>query len=194
VYLPAGADWISGPATIVLGSAARPDVFQQLFWNRNAKTLALLPGVPVPDTFAAPGTGVDKEGRLVGLTGQVVLDESGGALVPVLPGRFNGAWLAARTPQLAAETRELAGGWFSPSGRIRVFRPGTLSFTVTAPEAMTFRIDGRNLHLRGGVPKQVSLCVPGSYRFSFSSHGYLGYRPVSARATFPTWRPGRSCS
>jgi hypothetical protein len=59
---------------------------------------------------------------------------------------------------------------------------------------MTFRIDGRNMHLRSGVPKQVSLCVPGSYRFSFSSHGYLGYRPVSARATFPTWRPGRSCS
>jgi hypothetical protein len=193
VYLPAGANWISGPATIVLGSAARPDVFQQLFWNRNAKTLAVLPGVPVPDTFAAEDTGVDKEGRLVGLTGRVVLDESGFALVPREPLRMAGSWLEARTPQLAGDVKELAGGWLSPAGHVRVFRPGTLSFTVTAPEAMTFRIDGRLRHLRAGVPALVKLCTTGSHAFTFSSHGYVGNRLVSARATFPTWVPTRHC-
>jgi hypothetical protein len=194
VYVSAGADWISGPATIVLGSAARPDVFQQLFWNRNAKTLALLPGVAVPDTFTARGTGVDQTGRLVGLTGRVVLDESGSAFVPREPLRMAGSWLEARTPALAAELDGRSGdGWLSPSGHVRVFVPGTLSFTITAPEAMTFRIDGRKVRLHTGVPTHVHLCVPGSYGFAFSSHGYLGFRPVSARVTFPQWEPARTC-
>jgi hypothetical protein len=39
----------------------------------------------------------------------------------------------------------------------------------------------------------VYLCASGSYGFAFSSHGYLDYRPVSARATFPSWVPTRSC-
>jgi hypothetical protein len=113
--------------------------------------------------------------------------------VPVQPERFNGPWLSARSPQLAAASSQLADGWLSPSGHIRVFRPGTLSLTVTAPEAMTFRIDGRTLHLRTGVPAHLSLCAAGSYGFAFSSHGYLGYRPVSAHATFPTWGPAQRC-
>jgi len=58
---------------------------------------------------------------------------------------------------------------------------------------MTFRIAGQKVHLRTGVPHQVRLCATGSYRFAFSTHGYLGYRPVSARATFPTWVPTHSC-
>jgi hypothetical protein len=126
------------------------------------------------------------------VSGQVVLDESGGALVPVTPGRFNGPWLSARTPQLAAKVDGLADSWFSPSGRIRVFRPGKLSFTVTAPEAMTLRIAGRTLHLSKGAATEVALCR-GSYTYAFSSQGYLGFRPVSARATFPVWDSTRRC-
>jgi hypothetical protein len=37
----------------------------------------------------------------------------------------------------------------------------------------------------------VTICAGGSY--SFSSHGFLGFRPVSARASFPTWVATRSC-
>jgi uncharacterized membrane protein len=191
-FLPAGADWFKGDATVV-AAGGRTSTLEQFFWNSGAARLALLPGMPKPDVFAASFTQISKTGALTGVSGQVVLDQSGGALVPVHPERFSGPWLSARTPQLAAETRELGEGWLSPSGRIRVFRPGTLSFTVTAPEAMTFRIDGRKAHLRTGVPVQVRLCVSGSYDFAFSSHGYLGNRPVSARATFPTWVPTRSC-
>jgi hypothetical protein len=111
----------------------------------------------------------------------------------VEPGRFNGPWLSARTPHVAATVSNLAGGWFSPSGGIRLFRPGTLSFTVTAPEAMTLRIAGRTMHLRTGVPARVALCDRGSYTYTFSSHGYVGFRAVSARATFPRWVPTRTC-
>jgi hypothetical protein len=58
---------------------------------------------------------------------------------------------------------------------------------------MIFRIDGRKVRLRAGVPVQVHLCESGSFGFAFSSHGYVAYRPVSARATFPIWIPARSC-
>jgi hypothetical protein len=191
-FLPAGADWFKGEATVV-SAGPRTSALEQFFWNRGAARLAMLPGSTKPDVFAASFTQISKTGDLTGITGQVVLDQSGGALVPVEPERFNGPWLSARTPQLAASVDGLVDGWLSPSGEVRVLRPGTLSFTVTAPEAMTFRVAGRVMHLRMGVPKQVSLCATGSYRFAFSSYGYVGYRPVSARATFPTWVPTRHC-
>jgi hypothetical protein len=191
-FLPAGADWFTGDATVV-SAGSRTSTLEQFFWNSGAKHLALLPGATKPDVFASSFTRVTKTGSLKGVTGQVVLDQSGGALVPVEPERFNGPWLSARTARLAATSNQLADGWLSPSGQIHVFRPGTLSFTVTAPEAMTFRIAGRTVHLHTGVPTQVYLCASGSFGFAFSSHGYLGYRPVSARATFPTWVPTRSC-
>jgi hypothetical protein len=191
-YLPAGADWFEGDATVV-SAGGRTSTLEQFFWNSGAARLALLPGVATPDVFAASRTRVTTTGALAGVTGQVVLDQSGGALVPVEPERFNGPWLSARTPRLAAQATGLADGWFSPAGGIRVFRSGTLSFTVTAPENMTFRLGGRTLHLRTGVPTKVSLCASGSYSYAFSSHGFLGNRLVSARATFPTWVPARSC-
>jgi hypothetical protein len=191
-FLPAGADWFKGDATIV-SAGGRTSALEQFFWNRGAKSLALLPGVSRLDVFAARSTHVTQTGELAGVKGQVVLDQGGGALVPVEPGQVNGPWLAARTPQLGATVSGLAGSWFSPSGGIRVFRAGTLSFTVTAPEAMTLRIAGRTMHLRTGVPARVALCDRGSYTYAFSSHGYVGFRAVSARATFPRWVPTRTC-
>jgi hypothetical protein len=190
-FLPAGPDWFKGDATIV-SAGSRTSTLEQFFWNKGAKRLALLPGATKPDVFAVSFTHVTSTGRLAGITGQVVLDQSGGALVPLEPGRFNGPWLSARTPQLAANVGGLADGWFSPSGRIRVFSPGALVFKVRAPEAMTFRVGGRTLHLVADTPTTVRLCR-GSYRYSFSSQGYLGFRAVSARATFPTWVATRHC-
>ena len=191
-FLPAGPDWFKGDATVV-SAGGRTSALEQFFWNRGAKRLALLPGATKPDVFAASFTHVTSTGRLAGVTGQVVLDQSGGALVPVEPGPVNGPWLSARTPQLAANVGGLADGWFSPSGRIRLYRPGTLTLTVTAPEAMTMRVAGRTVHLQKGVASIVELCAAGSSGYTFSSQGYLGFRAVSARATFPRWVPTRTC-
>lgn len=192
-FLPAGADWIKG-ATTVVSAGGRTSTLEQFFWNRDARRLALLPGVQAPDVFAAARTHVTADGRLAGLTGQVALDENGGALVPVAPLRTNGSWLTAATPQLAAQVTGLAGGWFSPAGTVHVYRRGQLTLSVTPPEAMTLRIDGREVRLRTGVTTQLHLCAPGAYGYSFSSHGYLGFRPVSARASFPAWKPARTCA
>jgi hypothetical protein len=192
VYLPAGANWISGPATIVLGSAARPDVFQQLFWNRNARTLALLPGVPVPDTFTAQGTGVDREGRLVGLTGRVVLDESGSAFVPRERLRMAGSWLEGRTPALGAYVEGRYGdGWLAPAGIVHLYG-GHLRVTFEAPERMTLTAGPVVVQLRTHRKVTLTFAGCGSVRLHFSRSGYAGLRQVSAKSTFPAWTgPGR---
>ena len=190
--LPAGVDWIRGDATVV-SAGGRTSALSQFFWNRGAKRLALLPGAQAPDVFAASHTSVTTGGRLAGVSGPVVLDESGGALVPVEPGRTNGPWLAAASPQLAARVTGLAGGWFSPAGTVHVYRGGQLTLTITAPENMTLRIDGRTVRMHTGVPAHVSLCARGSYGYAFSSHGYVGFRAVSARGTAPIWSAHAGC-
>jgi len=191
-FLPAGPDWVRGDATVV-SAGSRTSVLEQFFWNRGAKRLALLPGAAPPDVFAAARTGIDASGNLAGLSGPVVLDETDAALVPVAPDRFNGPFLSAHSPQLAARVGGLAGGWLSPAGRIQVFRPGTLAFTITAPERTTLTIDGRRMRIGTHTPAHVYLCASRSFSYGFSSHGYIGFRAVSARASFPTWVPTRSC-
>lgn len=190
LYLPAGADWISRPATVVLGSAARPDVFQQLFWNRNAKTLALFPGVPVPDTFTAQGTGVNKEGRLAGLTGRVVLDESGSAFVPREPVRMAGSWIEARTPALGAELDGRYGdGWLGRTATAHLFG-GSIAFTLVAPETMHVTVGKTVVQLTAHKKVRLTLAGCGTLPVSFSKFGWAGRRIVSARSTFPVWSPG----
>jgi len=124
----------------------------------------------------------------------VVLNEDGTAFVPAMPGRVNGPWLEAGSPQLRAiVTNRSADGWLSPGGSIRTFQPGTLSFTVTAPQAMTMTVAGTKVRLRGTVPTRVSVCAAGYFAYSFSDSGFLGMRQVSARTSFPTWVATRSC-
>ena len=187
-FIPAGAGWVHGRATVVLGAANRTSVLEQLFWNRSGDTLALLPGALPPDVFAASATRIARDGRLGGIEGQVVLDESGAALVPVAPERVSGPWLAARTALLAAVVSGRYGsGWIAPAGAIRLYRRGSLAFTVTAPEPLSVTVAGRRLRLRKDMPQRV--CVGATTTYAFSSHGYLGMQPVSARTSFPVWSP-----
>ena len=195
VTLPNGPDWIAGPATVVLDFTNRSNVIQQLFWNRGAKQLALLPGADAPDQFPEAQTRIASDGRLAGLAGRVVLDENGNALVPAQTIRRNGrGWVEAATPQLAAELGgRTTDTWLSQKGVIRLFRPGRLTFTVIPPGAQTLELGSRTLHLPGGKPALVSICTLGTTTYHFSSHGWVGLRQVSARASFPTFRPGAGC-
>ena len=185
-FLPDGPEWIHGPATLVAGPAPRTSVLEQLFWNRDL-TLDVLPGAASPDVFAAAHIPLDR------VRGPVILDESGGALVPVSPIRWNGPWLAAKDAQLAARLDGLVDGWLSPRGSGRVYRPGRLSLTITAPRKTTLTIAGRRSTVSPATPTHEHLCVGGRFGYAFSSHGYLGLRAVSARATFPRFTPNAAC-
>jgi hypothetical protein len=193
-FLPAGPEWVNGEATLVAGPLSpRTSVLEQFFWNRHVDRLLLLPGTQPPDVFATAAARITSEGRIAGASGRVVLDEDGSALVPVEPLKVNGAWLLAGSPRLAAVLDGRYGdGWLAPAGRLRIFRPGTLSFTVTAPEAMTLRLMGRTVRLATSVPTHVHLCGSGSFSYAFSSHGSIGFRAVSAHASFPTWSATRA--
>jgi hypothetical protein len=186
-FLPAGPEWIANDSTIVAANASRTSVLEQLFWNTKAKHLAVLDGASPPDVFAVTATRVTKDGSLAGVSGPVVLDEDGSALVPAAPGRWNGTWLAARSPKLRAVVSGRGGdGWFAPTGTLRMFGRGAIRFWVTAPEAMTLTVDGRAMHIPAHTQTQVYVCTAGgSFDYSFSKHGYVGFRAVSARSTFP---------
>jgi hypothetical protein len=171
-YLPAGPEWVKGDATM-LSAGARTGALEQLFWNRGVDRLALLPGAQKPDVFATE--------PLTAVRGQVVIDEDGTARVPAEPVRWNGPYLLARTPRIAGVlTNRSADGWLSPAGSGR----GPISFTVMAPEDMTLTVAGKRLHVQAHVPAHVCAGA-GAFTYRFSKHGYVGYRPVSAKATFP---------
>jgi hypothetical protein len=191
-FLPAGADWFTGSATVVSGGG-RTSTLEQFFWNRGAKRLALLPGVQEPDVFAATRTHVTRDGRLAGVTGQVVLSEDSGALVPVSPERLNGSWLSARTPRLGASIAGRYGdGWMAPSLIARLFG-GSVTFKVVAPESMRMTIGTSVVHLRAHAPVRFTLAGCGTLPVHFSSFGWAGMRAVSARSTFPVWNARGGC-
>src|SRR5882724_3627337 len=54
-FLPAGANWFKGDATVV-SAGPRTSALEQFFWNRGAARLAMLPGATKPDVFAAGST------------------------------------------------------------------------------------------------------------------------------------------
>lgn len=185
-FMPNGPEWVQGEATIVAApSTLRTSAIEQLFWNRNL-TLDAVPGAAALYQFASRKT------TLAHVRGPVVLDESGSAIVPAAPLRRNGPWLEARSARIVATVGGLAAdGWIAPSGSGLVSAPGRISFTVTAPESLTLTIAGRRLHLRARTPTRV--CVAGRFDYRFSSHGYLGARAVSARATFPRFTRNAGC-
>lgn len=189
-FLPAGPAWVAGPATIVVGDAARPDAFSQLFWDPGLTALAVFPRTAIPDTFAATSTAIAQGGTLVGLHGRVVLDESAAALVPAAPPlRTNGDWVEARTAQVAAALYgRYSDGWLAPHGVVRLYRAGVLRFTVTAPVPTRMTIGGRTIRLAQGVPTRVVVACSTAYRFSTA--GSVGPHLVSASATFPVWARG----
>jgi hypothetical protein len=191
-FLPAGADWIRGDATVVSGGG-RTSALEQFFWNRAAKRLALLPGAPAPDVFASTQTHVTRDGQLAGLRGRVVLDESAGALVPVSPGRVNGAWLEAASPRLGARLAGRYGdGWIAPTSDATLYG-GSISFSLLAPESMRLTIGKRVVHLKAHAPVKVTLTGCGTQRLHFSAFGWAGMRAVSARSTFPVWSARGGC-
>jgi hypothetical protein len=170
-FLPAGPEWVHGPATVV-SAGGRTSALEQLFWNRGAGSLALLPGASEADVFATV--------PLAHVRGQVILDEDGTALVPAEPLRWNGSWLAARTPRIVGRlTNRSADGWLSPAGRGQ----GPIAFTVVAPEAMTLTLGGTTYHLR--AHRALHVCTPAAFTYRFSKQGFIGFRAVSAKATFP---------
>src|SRR6185436_21013375 len=83
-FLPADPSWVDhahvGNVTLLRNIAGvRGGAFQQLFWNRSVKRLALMPGAPEIDPFQADRVRVADDGSLLvgsrALTGSLLVDE-----------------------------------------------------------------------------------------------------------------------
>jgi hypothetical protein len=95
-------------------------------------------------------------------------------------------------------TGRYADGWLAPEGRISVWgRTGTVTLTLSspAPTTITFRWPGHTRRVAVTKrPKRVEIpvaSVPFVAGYRASSYGFVGQRPVSARASAPVLRATR---
>jgi hypothetical protein len=162
--------------------------------------MLLLDGATAPDRFAAEGVAPARDGSL-GVRGALLVDGFGSTLRfanAATVARF-GTWTLVRPRGEARLELQATGrygdGWLAPAGRIAVWgRTGTVALTLSSPSptTITFRSPGHVTRVRvGKQPRRVELrvtSVPFVAEFRASSYGYVGQRPVSARATAPVLR------
>jgi thiamine transporter ThiT len=224
-FLPSDPSWVDhaqlGDVTLLRNIAGiRGGAFQQLFWNRSVKRLALMPGAPEIDAFRADRVRVADDGSLLAgghtLTGALLVDEH------AVTTRFTGVGKVASAPGYSLYRPEgrprlslfLLGryhdGWLADRGTINLWpRPGsdrlrgTLVFDVESPaplEATTLDLQlpgGRRVHVLvpagGSTNVELPVCSRGPWATGFRSkvRGFVGARAVSVQAGVPRFVPGK---
>jgi hypothetical protein len=201
-YVAPDRSWVDhagvGETAVLLGpETPKTSTAQQLFWNHSVDGMLLLEGATAPDRFAAAGVAPADDGSL-GVRGALLVDGFGSTLrfanAPAVA-RF-GTWTLVRPDGEARLELEATGryadGWLAPEGRISVWgRTGTVKLTLSspAPTTITFRWPGHTKRVAVGKrPRRVEVpvaTVPFVVGYRASSYGFVGQRPVSARASAP---------
>ena len=223
-FLPADPSWVDhahvGNVTLLRNIAGvRGGAFQQLFWNRSVKRLALMPGAAGIDPFRADRVRVADDGSLLvagrPLTGALLMDEhavtssfTGAERVASGPGYS--LYRAAGRPRLSMFfLARYDNGWLADRGTIDLWpRPGsnrlrgTLVFDVESPtplKATTVDLQlpgGRQVHVAvpagGSTRVELPVCSKGPWVTGFRSkiRGFVGDRAVSVKAGVPRFVPG----
>jgi hypothetical protein len=223
-FLPADPSWVDhahvGNVTLLRNIAGvRGGAFQQLFWNRSVKRLALMPGAPEIDPYQADRVRVADDGSLlVGgrpLTTSLLVDEH------AVTTQFSGARRVASAPGYAlyrADGRprlflfflaRYDDGWLADRGTIDLWpRPGSnrlhgtlqLDFESPAPmKATTVDLQlpgGRKVHVAvpagGTTHVELPVCSNGPWVTGFRSkiRGFVGERAVSVKSGVPRFVAG----
>ena len=225
-FLPADPSWVDdahvGNVTLLRNIAGgRGGAFQQLFWNRSVKRLALMPGAPEIDPYRADRVRVADDGSLLAggkaLTGSLLVDEqavttafTGVRRVATAPGYS--LYRAVGRPRLSLFfLARYDNGWLADRGTIDLWpRPGrnnlhgtlVLEFESPAPMNAT-RVDlqlpgGRKVHVAvpaGGLTRvELPVCSKGPWVTGFHSkiRGFVGEQAVSVKAGVPRFVPGEA--
>jgi hypothetical protein len=223
-FLPADPSWVDdaqlGDVTLLRNIAGvRGGAFQQLFWNRSIKQLALMPGAPEIDPFRAERVRVGGDGSLFvdgrPLTGALLVDEA------TVTTRFSGVRKVGTGPGYSLYRPEgrprlslffLArydNGWLGDRGTINLWpRPGhtglsgTLVVNLESPAPLKattvdFTLPGgrvvqTKVAAGGSTTVRLPVCSSGSWETGFHSRlrGFVGERPVSVKAGLPRFVPG----
>jgi hypothetical protein len=225
-FLPADPSWVDhahvGNVTLLRNIAGvRGGAFQQLFWNRSVKRLALMPGAPEIDPYQADRVRVADDGSLlVGgrpLTTSLLVDDhavttqfSGARRVASAPGYS--LYRAAGRPRLFLYfLARYDDGWLADRGTIDLWpRPGSnrlhgtlqLDFESPAPmKATTVDLQlpgGRKVHVAvpagGRTRVALPVCSKGPWVTGFRSkiRGFVGDRAVSVKAGVPRFVAGEA--
>jgi hypothetical protein len=204
-YVAPDRSWVDharvGETALLLGpDSPKTSTAQQLFWNRSVDRMLLLDGASAPDRFAARGVAPARDGSLAA-RGPLLVDGFGSTLrfanAPAVA-RF-GTWTLVRPHGEARlelqATGRYADGWLAPEGRIAVWgRTGTVTLTLSSPSptTITFRWPGHTKRVAVTKrPQRVEIpvtSVPFVAGYRASSYGFVGQRPVSARASAPVLR------
>jgi hypothetical protein len=222
--LPGDPSWVDhahvGDVTLLRNIAGiRGNAFQQLFWNRSVKRLALMPGAPPIDPFRADRIRVADDGSLIAaghpLTGSVLVDEhavttrfTGVERVASAPGYT--LYRAAGRPRLSLFfLARYDNGWLADRGSIDLWPlPGSrrlrgkLVFELESPVGLNAtKVDvqlpgGRKAHVPvpagGTTVVELPVCSNGPWVAGFRSkiRAFIGEQAVSVKAGVPRFVPG----
>ena len=193
------ASWLDharvGNVTLVATvGGERAPALEQLFWNRSATRVVLLPGARVVDQFAADRARFSETGQLVAggrpLRGPFVVDHSA-VLLHFRDAKRLGAsplydfWRPRGDVRLAsAFSGFYDDGWLAAGGDVRLWPAtaggevsGHLTFRISAPKdrpfTLTFRPAGEpaqrfSVAAGGSRSVAVAVCSPGPWRATWS--------------------------
>jgi hypothetical protein len=177
--------------------APRGHGMEQLYWNRSVTHEALLGAALPTDRYAAPLIRVARNGTLVGVSRNVVVEDFG-SLVRIanakLMARAGGfsVWSADGPPQLSLlEQGRYSDGWLANSGRLSIWPDasgrtrGVLRFTLSLPDnapPMTIRFGKTRYHVAPGGKTPVSYPVDarGPVTIKITSAHWLWLRDLRA--------------
>jgi hypothetical protein len=220
-HLPPDLRWIDhaarglGPVTLLqTPGAPRGRALEQLFWNSSVTRIALLKGAIPTDAFGARTVGIERDGRLSGLRGSLLVENFGARVElagarRVARGTSLELWRSRGTPRMAVLASGLYfDGWLARTGSVTVWPAaggvarGTLSLTLSLPPGtertpLHFRAPGvdRGVWVSPGgrrvVRFQVHARGPWRLVFRTTQTGFLGDgRAISVKAAAPRFVRG----
>jgi hypothetical protein len=192
-YLPANPSWVDATGlqdvTLLQTAGAPPaGAIEQLFWNRSITHLALVGDAMPTDVYAAPRVRVARDGTLLGVGGNVLVQDFAAtaqfanARLVATASTFS-LWSADSAPRLSLlERGRFSDGWLARSGRLSIWPDlagrtrGTLRFTLSLPaaaQATTVRFGKARYDVRPGERKTViyTLDARGPWSLPFSTAG-----------------------
>jgi len=188
-----------GRTALLLGpQSPNTSADQLMFWNRSVDRILALDGATAPDRFAMAPVQPARDGSL-GVRSALLVDGLGSTIRLAnarVVGSF-GTWTLVQPRGEARLAYQVTGrygdGWLAPRGRIVVWRHArSMTLTLTAPVKLTMTFGTQHVRLEPNRPERVVIplgATPFVVAYRASSNGWVGTRPVSARASAPVLNP-----
>jgi hypothetical protein len=212
-FLPANPSWVDATGlrdVTLLQTAGAPaaGALEQLYWNRSITRMALVGAAMPTDVYAAPRIRVARDGTLLGVGANVLVQDYAATVRFANARRVATAttfslWAADSAPRLSlVERGRFSDGWLARTGKLSIWPDaggrtrGTLSFTLSLPAsdaATTVNFGKAHYDIHPGEQKTVIYTLdargPWSLPFSTASGGNApDLRFTSVRSTPPVFR------